>query len=164
MFVRFLCLCERKKKRPLSPGSLAFALWCSDGLRRKRSALKQNYTHFTRVTKNKDSAFFSISDKSVPYFTLTSLPGVSWAGLEDVPHQHPSSPCTTQWPKDWATARGSPPPRALTPPLEVNPQRPQTAILCVCVCFRHKRLSLPFNTKWSTWLRCDIIALWEGWP
>ena len=90
----------KKKKRLPSLGSLAFALRCSDGLRRKRSAVKQNYTHFTRVSKNKNSAFFSISDKSVPYSTLTSLPGVSGVGQEDVPHQRPSSsPCTLQWPK-----------------------------------------------------------------
>ena len=90
----------KEKKRLPSLGSLAFALRCSDGLRRKRSAVKQNYTHFTRVSKNKSSAFFSISDKSVPYSTLTSLPGVSGVRQEDVPHQRPSfSPCTPQWPK-----------------------------------------------------------------
>lgn len=164
MFVWFLILYEKKSS---ITGSLVFALWYSDGLRRKRSALRQHYTNFTKVNKNKGSAFFSISDKSVPYLTLTSFPGVSMASVGQEGSPSPASLLlhgTPRWPKGRPTAHGSSPSCALlTPSFEVNPQR-TTNCYPVCVCFGHKRVSLPFITKWSTWLRCDIIALWESLP
>ena len=148
MFVCFLILYEKKSS---ITGSLVFALWCSDGLRRKRSVLKQHYTNFTEVNKNKGSAFFSISDKSVPYLTLTSFPGVSTAsiGQEGSPSASLLLHGTPQRPKGRPTARGSSPSCALTPSFEVSPQR-TTNCYPVCVCFGHKRVSLPFSTKWST--------------
>lgn len=88
MFVWFLILYEKKSS---ITGSLVFALWYSDGLRRKRSALKQHYTNFTKVSKNKGSAFFFISDKSVPYLTLTSFPGVSMASVGQEGSPSPAS-------------------------------------------------------------------------
>ena len=158
MFVCFLLLCERRKRIP-SPGSLAFALWCSDGLRRKRSALKQNYTHFTRVSKNKDSAFSSISDKFVPYLTLTS----PW-GFLGRPGRRPSP--ASLLPMHRTEAKGLSHSPWVSPTMHPDSSlrsEPTAAAngnpVCVCICFGHKRLSLPFSTKWSTRLRCDIIAL-----
>lgn len=131
------------------------------------STLTQHDTNFTEPDKNNDSALCSPAAKSVLKLLPTAFPGVSVAkGEARVDQEGRSSPapllCTwlpTRVPHGLWVA----PILCLGPSLEVSPLR-TTNCYPTCVCFGHKRPFLHFSTKWSTWLRCDIIASWVSLP
>lgn len=122
--------------------------WCSECLRRQRSALKEWETNFTKL-------FFSLL---LPNLSLRWHPPL----FLEFPHQCPSLYLAPH------SGRKAGHGHRLSHPVpgSFHSSKPTVDHNCysVCVHSRPWRRFLHFSTKESTWLRCDIIASWESLP